>query len=440
MEIQNKLAEIEKVNQFLSVAEDSRKTNPSKAQEVCCDAINLANEIGFKAGLAKAYLLYGIICRQTSDYERAFQNCYKAKDVYCELGDLKGQSRSLNSIANIHYDLSNYNKAISDFDACIELLDKLDDKRFKAVVTTNKGLSYAESGDIDKALACYYESMDIYDELKVKLPYPLLNNIGLAYQKLGDFKTSLLYLTDALKSEIDANNIPDQSFTLANIGLNYLYIFDYANSITYLTESLILMRKLGNVQAESRVFKDLSKAYSNMKCYPEALKYGLRAMHYVKQTGDKSTFAEIMNQLGQIYMNLKDFVNARKYFIESLETSISIGDKVNETNNYINLAWLYYAFQDADSVLTYLNKAIRPAEERNSITHLHEIYYLFSKTCQTSGRYSEATQYAEKKYLYEKKILELGENNGFRQLSMAMESIKQNGQKTGKEKYNFVYN
>jgi tetratricopeptide (TPR) repeat protein len=440
MEIQNKTADIGKVNQLISIAEESRKTNPVKSCEICCEAIDLAQKVDFKAGLAKAHLLYGVLCRQTSDYERAFQNCNKAHDLYAELGDLKGQSRTLNSIANIHFDLSNYNKAICDFNACIEILNKINDKQFKAVVTTNKGLSYAESGDIDKALSCYYDSMEIYEELNIKLPYPLLNNIALAYQKLGDYKTSLLYLTDALKEELEIKDISDQSFTLANIGLNYLYVHDFTNAVTYLTESLILLKKLGNVQAESRVFKDLSNAYSKMKCYPEALKYGLRAMHYVKQTGDKSTFTEIMNHVGTIYMNLKDFVNARRYFMESLEISITIGDKVNETKNYIALAWLYYTFQDADSVFTFLHKAIKPAEERNSVTHLHEIYYLFSKTCQTNGRHNEAAKYAEKKFEYEKKILELGENNGFKELTMNMTSPDLNGNKLRKDAYNVTFN
>lgn len=440
METQNKIAEIEKVNGLISIAEENRKTDPVKSCEICCEAIDLALKFDFKAGLAKAYLTYGVLCRQTSDFEKAYQNCFKAHDLYVELGDLKGQSRALNSIANIHYSLSNYNKAICDFNSCIEILNKINDKRFKAVVTTNKGIAFSELGDMKEALSCYYESMDIYEELKMQLPYPLLNNIGIAYQHLGDYKTSLVYFTDALKAELEINDITDESFTLANIGLNYLHVYDHANAITYLTESLILLKKLGNVQAESMVFKDLSKAYSNMKCYPEALKYGLKAMHYIKQTGDKSAFAEIMNHLGTIYMSLKDFVNARKYFNESLETSISSGDRVNETNNYIALAWLYFTFQDADSVITFLDKAIEPAEERHSVTHLHEIYYLLSKTCQANGRHNAAAKYAEKKFEYEKKILELGENSGFKELTMNMTTPELNGSKMYKDNYKAVFN
>lgn len=153
--------------------ESARKTNIVLAMEIAERTINDADVIGYMSGLAKAYLNAGICKRLLSEFEAAVGYYTSALNIYKQIGDPKGESRTVNSIANAYLYLGDFSAAINNFDDCIFLLESIGDTEFEAIVLSNRGLAYQQRGDYDSALKNYIQSLSLHISCKKDIPYYL---------------------------------------------------------------------------------------------------------------------------------------------------------------------------------------------------------------------------------------------------------------------------
>src|SRR4030095_1782468 len=233
----------ETVDQLNRQAEETRKLKPAVALELSKQAIDAAKNSGYKAGLAKAYLSAGICRRLGSNFESALQYCNDAITIYKDINDKKGESRTLNCIANIYLSLSDYSKASEYFDECIYVLESIGDIEFEATVLSNRGLAYGHNGNLTASLNNYLESLSIYKSIGKNVPHNLYNNIGISYLEIENYYVALKYFKKALKIEQDEQHLLDESYSLANIGRTYIYMGDFSNAIIYLNEATLIMKR-----------------------------------------------------------------------------------------------------------------------------------------------------------------------------------------------------
>ena len=189
----------EEVDLLNKQADEARKDNNNLSLSVSKEAISMAQLLGYSAGLAKAYLNAGISCRLSSNFEAAIEYYQEALKLYKKLNDKKGESRTLNSMANVYYSLSNFPKAIEYYDECVYVLQSIGDMTFEAKVLTNRGLSLQQNGDLKAALNNYLEALSIYKSSSTQAHYGLHNNIGIVYLEIGNYHEALTYFTEALR-------------------------------------------------------------------------------------------------------------------------------------------------------------------------------------------------------------------------------------------------
>lgn len=404
----------QKVDLLITQANEKKTANPDLAFELSREAIEYAECVNYRTGLARAHYLAGVTGRLTSNFKAALMHFNKAIDLYTELEDKKGKSRALNSIGNVHMSLSDFKQAIEYFDECRYVLESIGDLAYEAIVLANKGLTYQQEGNLIASLENYLHSLSIYKTVQKPVPHTLLNNIGIVYLEIGNYYVALKYFNSALKIAEEARHELNESFTLANIGRTYIYMDDCSNAITYLSEALILIRKLGNRQAESQIFSNLGKAFMRLRCFPEGNTYLNKALKYYKEIGDKSSVAHAMSELGELYYHLNDFAASKNYFADGLKTSIEISDEVNEARNCIGLAGLYIKFMDLNKADEYLKRAIVLSEKRKSYKELAKIFKLLSDGYMSVGKDEESNQYLEMHYDYMKKLITLEEENSLK--------------------------
>jgi tetratricopeptide (TPR) repeat protein len=402
----------EKIEHLNKQVEELIRDKPDAALERCVQAIRLAERASDTKSLASANLYAGICCRSLSRFAMAFKYCNTAAYFFRKLGDAKGECKTANSLANIHYALSDYRNALESYLGCLAMLNGLDDKPFKAQVQTNIGLCYQEQGNLIEALKYYLQSMNIYKELGKEAAHALLNNIGIVYQNVGDDGTALSYFFKALKTE-DSGAL-NKGFTLANIGISYMHLQDFDNAITYLTEALIGIRKIGNGQGEANVFSNLGLVCHKMGKLHEALTYYIKALRYYKETGDKSSISKELYNTGELYFDLCDFVSAKKNYLEGLQVAVQIHDEVYEGRNYVGLAKIYLRFGDTPLVSGFLDKAASLALRRKDYKELGVIYKMHGDNSKNSGRNEEAAMYIDRANEYEKKAIDTEEEGKLR--------------------------
>lgn len=403
---------------------DALKNNASLALKKSKEAISLSLLSGYTSGLAEAYLNAGIACRLTSNFEAAIEYYDEALSLYTKLNDKKGETRTLNAIANVYYNLSDFTKAIEYYDKCLFVLDKLTDLSFSASVVCNRGLSYQQYGDLRASLNNYLESLSLYKSAGVPVHYALYNNLGIVYLEMGRYQEALLYFIEALKKTQAEKNLIDESFTLANIGRRYNYMGEYANAITYLTEAMIIMKKFGNRQAEIQVYSNLGKAYKNMRCFPEAIKYYNRALRYYTEIGDKSSIDHTLCEIGELHLELNDYCGSKKYFFEGLKNSQLSNDKVNLLRINTGLAKLYLKFNDTEKVNDYLRSAEELAISSNSYKDLSNIYKIYSESYNAAGNLKEAKVYMSKYFTYVTRLNNIAEENKIQAIMLGHIKVK----------------
>ena len=386
-------------NNLNILADEGKQNKPKISLEICSKAIECATKISYKKGLAKANLIAGVSSRSLSDFEASLSYYSKALELYKELDDRTGRSRTLNSIANIHYSLSDYKKALDYYKQTRTALEGLNDKPFEATVFANIALTYQAQENIGEAFEFNLASLKIYKELNLPVPHALLNNVGIIYQEIGDFSTSLKYFCQALALEEQTGNLADQSYTLGNMGVSFSQLDDNVNAVVYLSEAIIILKKTGNVQAMSTIHKYLGNAYKKLQSYSLAIPYYYKSLKYSREINDKSAAANILNEFGELYFNLKD------YFNESLKISIEINDEIHQVKNYTCLAKLYILFNDMDRVTTFLNKAIELAKIRKAYKELSGLYKLYSSALKRNGDYKNSAELQDEYNDYEKKSL-----------------------------------
>ncbi len=406
----------EKVDLLVNYANGESRIRPERSIDILREAISISKSVDYKAGRARAKLCEGICQRQLSNFDAAVESFNESLKIFKEISDINGEIRTLNSIGNVYYSLSDYNNAIGYFDSCVEKLQVTGDRAYLAIVYSNIGLVYQEMNNLSSALASYYEALNIYSELNKAIPHSLYNNIGIVYQEIGDCGTSVQYFRKALELEEQEGNLIFQCSSLGNMGISYIKSGNHLNGVTYLGEALIIAKLTGNRQTEASIYNHLGNAYKVMKSYPLAVDYKLKALRHDKEIGDRSSVAGTLCQLGKIYFELNDHKASKASYLESLEIVKEISDTINEVNIYIGLAELYNKLGKIDKLEYYLDKAEKLSISRNADKELMKIHTMYNDCYRNCGQFEKAAYHLEQSRIYSRKMLEFDEEKKIRNI------------------------
>jgi tetratricopeptide (TPR) repeat protein len=403
-----------KVDELLTLAAELRYKDAVKCLKISREAITLAEAMNYRAALAKAHYSAGVCCRLSSQFENAFTHFDSALSIYRLNQDKRGESRILNSIANVYLSLGNFNKAINYFDECIFLVQSFGDFAFEATVLSNKALACQQAGILVESLENNLQSLSIYKCMKKPVPHTLLNNIGVVYLEIGNYYVALKYFNDALRTEENNGNLSDESSTIANIGRTYIYMENCSAAITFLSVALHKIKQFGNKQSESQIYSNLGKAYHKLGCYPESIDFFNKALTCYREIDDQSSVSHTLAELGELYMHLNDFTAGKKYLEEGLNIALENEDEVNEVKNYTGLAALHLKFGEIEIADEFISKAVKLAEERKSYKELSRIFKLLSDGYLSIGNTAESMKNLKLHFEYSKKLIEIDEENSLR--------------------------
>ncbi|HPW66515.1 MAG TPA: tetratricopeptide repeat protein [Salinivirgaceae bacterium] len=129
-------------------------------------ALVIYRELNNLRGQTMLYYNVGeIYFEKRQDYERALYHYKKSYDIQLAIGDISGQSASLNRIGACYSALKNYDKAIYVQQQALQMSREINTP--VQISAALKGLSstYEKSGDYKNALKCYKEYTLIHDSL-----------------------------------------------------------------------------------------------------------------------------------------------------------------------------------------------------------------------------------------------------------------------------------
>jgi two-component system, NarL family, sensor kinase len=258
-------------------------------------------------------------------------------------------------------------EAIKYYKICINYYKKQNSKYAKnalATCLTNLGVAYKESDNYEKALACYYESLKIKEQIKDSLGLVILNlNVGTLLIQQTQFEEAKTYFT---KSFEYATAIKD-SIGIADYYYSMGAVLDakkqHRQAFQMYEKSLVFYRLLNNLPNIATTLQALASAYQHNKEYEKSVSYAYEALKITKENGLKITTSEIYIELSRT-MTLQKKYEAALNFIDSAFLYVKqTQSNENELFVYKNYVEIYKVSNNYKVALDYLEKYLKLSDK-----------------------------------------------------------------------------
>ena len=289
--------------------------------------IDLLKQNGRAASLGEAYLKLGLIFERLTMYQDVLTSFENAKDNYDRFEDKAGiaETMSQSGRVNLLY-IDNYISALEAYMVALSLYSALDDKINIIRTNHNIGLAYEKIGDYRSAhqylMQAYERSLVSEDPALIAISQQFLANVS---WKMGEYDAALKYQEAAL-GEFDARD--DHKYRI--IG----------NS----TKGLIMM-SLGQID--------------------DALKSENLALALSRRYNEMSDEATIQKNIGLIYSSTGEYHLARDAFKESLRIDRQLNSARGIAYDHRDFGVLFNNMGIPDSALYHLRKALVISQEIN---------------------------------------------------------------------------
>jgi class 3 adenylate cyclase len=289
-----------------------QKYNYDTALLYASNAIQLAEKISFKNGLAFAYRKTGDIYFDQGHYSEALKNDFVALKIYEANGDKDNRADMYNNIGLAYEKIGNYPKALKNYFASLKIKEVIGDKR---------GIA-----------ACY-------------------NNIGNLYLSQSNYPEALKYYSAALKINEATGNQQWAAYNYGNIGNVYSYQGNYSQAL----KNYFALLKIGTAMGDNRLiagsYVDIGDVYHCEQKDHEALTYYFNALKTFKSIGAKYAVALVSCHIGRAYTKINQAQKGKNWLQEGLALSKEIGAKDNIKESYKGLS-------SADSALGNYKEAL----------------------------------------------------------------------------------
>jgi serine phosphatase RsbU (regulator of sigma subunit) len=366
-------------------------------------ALQLAQQLEFKKGIANSYIYIIHIYYVQGKYDEVLKNCLTAQKTIQEIGDKIKLSEIYSYRGEAYLGQANYSKALENYLIAIRIADEVNDKKRSARLNINIAYLYQAQDNFPETLKYILISLKLREEIRDSIGIAnCYNNLGTIYYMQKNYVEALNSYTSSLKIEEKLKNKKGLAICSNNIGLIYQTQGNYSLALKNYFTSL-----------------DLAWGESN----------------------DIET--EASQNIGNIYLLQKKYAEALNYLSKSLTISEKIGSKYYAATSYISLGELQTKLKDLKLAKIYLNKALLYGNEMGSKFHLVNCYRVLVEIDSIQGNWKAAYQHHKLYMVYrdsiedadnEKNVLEMTLNHRFEKKEIEIKAENKKQQAIAEEK------
>jgi tetratricopeptide (TPR) repeat protein len=332
-----------KVKTLQSLFQSYLYNQPKQALDYAEKSLQLAQEIGFKKGIARSYYDIGVYYSNASLEDSTLIYYNKAKAMYDEISSLEGHILVKSGMSIFEFDRGNLDAALHIQDTVITLLKtKINDSVALARAYGIKGSIHIQKGNYRIALTQILEQIKILETLDQKVMLAdSYNNLAAIELTNENYKKSIDYNLKALAIYKEYNDTFYQAIANNDIGMAYYNMEDYNKAETYLQNGLKLAQDIENINLEATILANLGITNTKLGRYEQALVFGKKSLRIVKEINSKNKIVENLNGLGVTYSAMGDEISAIAYFDQVIPLADSIGNKAFQSLAYMERATSY---------------------------------------------------------------------------------------------------
>lgn len=222
------------------------------------------------------------------------------------------------------------------------------------------GGQYNRNKNYKQALNAYHQSLKIRKKTftsihpDIALSY---NMIGSVHLKSSNYEPALPFLKKALKIYIALKD-NDVAYVHFDLGIVYEKQGDYQTAIRHFRKAILFFEKKAKKRNIANSYIFIGNCYANLKQYALAKTNFEQALNMHQQLSNTQGIQQTLNNLGNINLYSKDYQSALNYYHTALELNLQNKDSLEIANNYSNIGIVYTHLNQYQKALEYHQLAL----------------------------------------------------------------------------------
>lgn len=289
-----------------------------------------------------------------------------------------------------------------------------------------QGIEKYQRSEFLEALRFWHQALSIYNRqlLDQQGEAKALNNLGLAYYRLGNYGAAVKYLQRSLNIAQTVQDHQTEGRASGNLGFIHHTLGDYNKAIEYLQRSLPITQTIGDREGEGQALGRLGLAYHSLGDFLRAIEYQQQHLAIARETKDRYAEEVALNNLGLAYYALGKYRTAIEYLQLSLTIARELQDRLTEGRAIGNLGLAYQALSDFHRAIHYQQQHLalaqtikEPQGKGQALGNLGLAYYAL-------GDYGRAIEYHEQHLIIAREIKDRpGEGQALGNLGLAYQAL-----------------
>lgn len=328
------------------------------------------------------------------------------------------------------YEKADYKKADSLANEVRKLSEKLNYGRgiyfcylIKAIIHYNKSESRQTLLNFQKC----YEIVKKY-KLPKTLEGATLNNISVAYEKLGNRDSTLFFALKAVEVQEKNYFTNMDSAPYSTIGDILKENKKYSESLSYYQKALAIGEKAKNDQTIAIVENQLGNLYDDWRKIDQAISHYQRGLEYARRANYPLLQTDLLVNLGRMYTKKKQYTLAEKYLKENDKLCRQLESPTALHTSCVSLGGLYMEQKKYALAEKYYLEALQLAKETESMEDVEIANRALASLYESTDNFKKAFTYLTKAEMAHDSLIELNNHEKTQELLTKYETEKKEQQ------------
>jgi predicted ATPase len=259
------------------------------------------------------------ICTIIGEWDEALSRNKELKQNSEEEEDFKKLIDAHKYAGEIHFNRSEWPKAIKNYENALEISKKMNYKNGMKIAYIGIGDVHKRNGDFKTAEKYYKKYMKLIKGTKnqydVVLGYKSLGDIN---HTLGNFKRSLNYYQQCANILSKTENYSDLGKIYINMGVTCFELDEFDQALECHEKGIKYGSKIGNIRLMGYGYSNAAEIYSLKHELDKAMDYANKALEIFIKLDEKFMIGMVWMDYGIIYKNKKEWEPARYNFEKSI--------------------------------------------------------------------------------------------------------------------------
>jgi CHAT domain-containing protein/tetratricopeptide (TPR) repeat protein len=247
-------------------------------------------------------------------------------------------------------------QSIAKYEEALLLIKAAGERQQEVIILNNIGVAYDSLGEKQKSVAYFNQALPIARATGDRgVEVAILHNLNMVYDSLGEkqkateYYYQLLLLTRGrhFEERAETNNLDPVLFPTLK------------KQKGHSKQALSIIQATSNRAGEAYKLNQVGLIYQQFGEYQKALECLNQALQITRVTNDRAGEATTLNNLGVVYSPMGEKQKALDYYHQALLIRGAIGDRAGEVTTLSNIGLIHNSLGDTQKALDYYHQALQ---------------------------------------------------------------------------------